>query len=79
MPLLVWLAETVTVPSHPSNLPGRIAHHQGIIRYIMTYHRPGTNEGILTNGNTTDNRGVCTNRGATLYNCMHVFSMTIHL
>lgn len=52
--------------THPSDLPGRISRHQGMIGHIFSYNGASANEGVTADGVATDNRAVCTQRGAVL-------------
>ena len=47
--------------TNPSLHPPRIPIDQGIIRYILCYNRTGSNEGILSNPISADDRGIGSN------------------
>src|SRR5256885_1439290 len=47
-------SQTMTMAAHPSDLPGCIAGHERVIRYILSDHRTSSYEGVPSNSNSAN-------------------------
>jgi hypothetical protein len=70
--------QSLAVPAHPSNLPRRHADHEGEVRHIPIHHRSGANEGKPADRCATDDRAVCSERGAALDNRVTVLALSLY-
>src|SRR5690554_620344 len=50
--------QMVTTFAHPTGMPGRITHHQGIGGHTAGDHRPCSYKGVVANFNAANNGGV---------------------
>jgi len=61
--------------THPTNLPGGHAHHEGVRGNIFVNHRTGSDESVLANGNATYNGAVGAQCCALFHERISVFAL----
>lgn len=62
--------------THPTTVHGRNAKHQGVIFDVVTYDGPCADEGVSTNGDTTNNGGIGADGGSPPNKSFPVFVLT---
>ena len=52
------ISQFISANACPSDLSGRVARHQGVIRHIFCHDCPGADEGVTADSMAADDRGV---------------------
>jgi len=71
-------AQFMPVFAHPTGLACGVADHQGVIGYVFSYYRSGTDKGELADIVTAYDGGIGTDAGPLTYMCLRILVAAVY-